>query len=283
MSERTDPSPEAPRGDADLPEAPPAEAQPAETQPRSEAAPIAAIAPIGGAAPTADAAPATEAAVADQVGDAADPLPVAADQPIDAPLPPRRFWLLAVIALVVYVLDQLTKIIAVANLTSGGESPRILGGLIYFSLIRNPGAAFSMATGMTWVLAIIAVIVVVVIIRIAARLRSVWWAVSLGLILGGALGNLTDRIFRSPGFFRGHVVDFVSVFGPNAEHFPIFNVADSAITVGGILLVVTALQGIEFDGSRAPHKTKAERQVAGPVADRKPSDRTPSDRNVTDG
>ena len=71
-----------------------------------------------------------------------------------------------------------------------------------------------MATGMTWVLAIVASIVVVVIIRIATRLRSVWWAVSLGLILGGALGNLTDRIFRSPGFFRGHVVDFVSVFGP---------------------------------------------------------------------
>ena len=206
-----------------------------------------------------------------------------ADRPIDAPQPPRRFWLLAVIALVVYVLDQLTKIIAVANLTTGGDSPRILGGLIYFSLIRNPGAAFSMATGMTWVLAIVASIVVVVIIRIATRLRSVWWAVSLGLILGGALGNLTDRIFRSPGFFRGHVVDFVSVFGPNGEHFPIFNVADSAITVGGILLVVTALQGIEFDGSRAPRKAKAERQVAGPVADRKPSDRTPSDRNVTDG
>jgi signal peptidase II len=184
-----------------------------------------------------------------------------------------------VIALVVYLLDQLTKIIAVANLTTGGDSPRILGGLIYFSLIRNPGAAFSMATGMTWVLAIVASVVVVVIIRIATRLRSVWWAVSLGLILGGALGNLTDRIFRSPGFFRGHVVDFVSVFGPNGVHFPIFNVADSAITVGGILLVLTALQGIEFDGSRAPHKAKAGR----PVADTEPADSNPADGNPADG
>jgi signal peptidase II len=197
--------------------------------------------------------------------------------PVDPPLRPRRFWLLAVIALVVYVLDQLTKIIAVANLTPGGDSPRILGGLIYFSLIRNPGAAFSMATGMTWVLAIVASIVVVVIIRIATRLRSVWWAVSLGLILGGALGNLTDRIFRSPGFFRGHVVDFVSVFGPNAEYFPIFNVADSAITIGGILLVLTALQGIEFDGSRAPRKARARSSVGGQAADRPPTDGSATD------
>ena len=69
-------------------------------------------------------------------------------------------------------------------------------------------------------------------------------------MLGGAIGNLIDRIFRSPGFLQGHVVDFVSVFGPNAEYFPIFNVADSAITIGGISLVVTALLGIDFDGTR---------------------------------
>jgi signal peptidase II len=204
------------------------------------------------------------------------------------PLPPHRFWLLALIAFVVYLLDQLTKIIVVANLTPG-ESPKILGGLIYFSLIRNPGAAFSMATGMTWVLAVIAVIVVVVIIRIATRLRSVWWAVSLGLILGGALGNLTDRIFRSPGFFRGHVVDFISVFGPDGQYFPIFNVADSAITVGGILLVLTALQGIEFDGSRSGKRAKATERPAPerpaperPAPERPTPDRPAPDRPATD-
>jgi signal peptidase II len=163
--------------------------------------------------------------------------------------------LLAVIALSVVALDLITKIIAVALLTPG-ESPRILGGLVYFSLIRNPGAAFSMATGMTWLLALVAIGVVVVIIRMAPRLRSTAWAVSLGLVLGGACGNLIDRIFRSPGFLQGHVVDFVSVFGPNAQYFPVFNVADSAITIGGISLVVTALLGIDFDGTRTKDRKK---------------------------
>jgi len=156
------------------------------------------------------------------------------------------------------VLDLLTKIIAVALLTPY-ESVRILGGLVYFSLIRNPGAAFSMATGMTWLLALVAIGVVVVIIRMAPRLRSAAWAVSLGLVLGGAIGNLIDRIFRSPGFLQGHVVDFVSVFGPNAQYFPVFNVADSAITIGGISLVITALLGIDFDGT----KVRARKSGAG--------------------
>ena len=168
---------------------------------------------------------------------------------------PRRVALLAIIALSVVALDLITKIIAVALLTPG-ESPRILGGLVYFSLIRNPGAAFSMATGMTWLLALVAIGVVVVIIRMAPRLRSTAWAVSLGLVLGGACGNLIDRIFRSPGFLQGHVVDFVSVFGPNAQYFPVFNVADSAITIGGISLVVTALLGIDFDGTRTKDRKK---------------------------
>ena len=175
-----------------------------------------------------------------------------------APEHPRRVVLLAVVALSVVALDLITKIIAVALLTPG-ESPRILGGLVYFSLIRNPGAAFSMATGMTWLLALVAIGVVVVIIRMAPRLRSTAWAISLGLVLGGACGNLIDRIFRSPGFLQGHVVDFVSVFGPNAQYFPVFNVADSAITIGGISLVITALLGIDFDGT----KVRARKSGAG--------------------
>jgi len=173
------------------------------------------------------------------------------------PTASRKWGLVLVLAVFVLVADQITKVIAVANLTEGGESPRILGGLVYFSLIRNAGAAFSIGTGMTWILAIVAIAVVVVIIRMASKLRSAMWATSLGLILGGALGNLSDRIFRSPGVMRGHVVDFVSVFGPNAEHFPVFNVADSAITIGGVLLVLTALLGIEFDGTRPRHEHRA--------------------------
>jgi signal peptidase II len=173
---------------------------------------------------------------------------------------PRRVGLLAAIAGTVVILDLLTKIIVVATIDPN-QPVKVLGGLIYFSLIRNPGAAFSMATGMTWLLALVAIVVVIVIIRMAPRLRSTPWAISLGLVLGGAIGNLIDRIFRAPGILQGHVVDFVSVFGPNAEYFPVFNVADSAITIGGISLVITALLGIDFDGTstRKAHGSKDER------------------------
>jgi signal peptidase II len=172
---------------------------------------------------------------------------------------PRRVGLLAAIAGTVIILDLLTKIIVVATIDPN-EPVKVLGGLVYFSLIRNPGAAFSMATGMTWLLALVAIAVVIMIIRMAPRLRSTPWAISLGLVLGGAIGNLIDRIFRAPGILQGHVVDFVSVFGPNAEYFPVFNVADSAITIGGISLVITALLGIDFDGTstRKPRDIKGE-------------------------
>ena len=90
-----------------------------------------------------------------------------------------------------------------------------------------------------------------VIVRTARRLYSTGWAITLGLVLGGALGNLIDRIFRDPGFLRGGVVDFLSVFGPDGSVLPVFNVADSAIVCGGILGAVMALRGIDFDGSRA--------------------------------
>jgi len=179
--------------------------------------------------------------------------------PPEVAVKPRRVGLLAAIAGTVVILDLLSKIIVVATIDPN-EPVRVLGGLVYFSLIRNPGAAFSMATGMTWLLALVAIVVVIVIIRMAPRLRSTPWAVSLGLVLGGAIGNLIDRIFRSPGILQGHVVDFVSVFGPNAEYFPVFNVADSAITIGGISLVITALLGIDFDGTstRKPRESKGE-------------------------
>lgn len=161
----------------------------------------------------------------------------------------RPVLLLAGLALFVIVLDLLTKIIVVSTLTPG-SSVRTLGGLVYLSLIRNAGAAFSMATGMTWVLSLVVIAVIVGIVRMAARLRSFAWAVALGLVLGGAVGNLIDRVFRAPGFLRGHVVDFISVFGPDGKHFAIFNVADSAITCGGAVLVLTALSGIDADGTR---------------------------------
>jgi signal peptidase II len=176
-----------------------------------------------------------------------------------APLPPRRVWVLALVAPVVLLLDILTKVLAVATLEDR-PPVRLLGGLVNLVLVRNPGAAFSMATGYTWVLSIIALGVVVVIVRISRKLRSVGWAIALGLVLGGALGNLVDRIFRAPGPLQGHVVDILSVVRTDGSFFPVFNLADSSIVCGGILLVLLALTGRELDGTRAD---TAEREPAG--------------------
>ena len=170
--------------------------------------------------------------------------------------PARRGLLLLVAAITVYALDLVTKIIVVATLE--GEPPvRLLGGAVYLQLVRNPGAAFSMATGMTWLLSLVALGVVVAIIWIVPKLRSTGWALGLGLVLAGALGNLTDRIFRAPGVLQGHVVDFVSVFAPNAEVFPVFNVADSGICVGGGLIVLMAVLGRDYDGTLTSTKAKS--------------------------
>jgi len=172
--------------------------------------------------------------------------------------------LLALIAVTVLVGDILTKIIGVARLE--GEQPvRVLGGLVYLQLVRNPGAAFSLATGYTWVLTLVAAAVVVVIIRVSRRLRSTGWAVSLGLILGGALGNLTDRIFRAPGPLQGHVVDTVSLFAPDGRVWPVFNLADACIVTGGVLLVLLALLGRELDGTRSSSRKTSgnEREPSG--------------------
>ncbi|KAA9151204.1 signal peptidase II [Amycolatopsis acidicola] len=170
-----------------------------------------------------------------------------------APRPKRRVLVLAVVALLAYVLDQVTKAVVVSNLE--GHAPvRALGGLVYLQLLRNPGAAFSMATGMTWVLAIVAIGVVVTLIWFAKRLRSVGWAIGLGLVLAGALGNLTDRLFRAPGPLLGHVVDWISVFEPDGQAWPVFNVADSCICVGAVLIVLLSLLGRDYDGTKRAEK-----------------------------
>ncbi len=184
----------------------------------------------------------------------------AADQEI-ATVPPgttppsrRAVWLLGIVATAVLLIDLVSKLIVVAELRPG-HSPRILGGAVYFSLTRNPGAAFGVAGGMTVIFALLAAVMIIAIIRTAPRLNSLLWGVSLGLLLGGAAGNLSDRIFRSPSFLRGEVVDFISAFGPDGDHYPIFNLADSAITIGVVLLVVTSLFGIGIDGRRGGRTT----------------------------
>ena len=172
--------------------------------------------------------------------------PAAPPAPADpAPPPRRRMVMLVVTAVLVLALDVATKVLVVATMTDGQRIP-LLGDTVSLYLIRNSGAAFSLATGLTWVLTLVAIAVVVGIVRFARRLRSPGWAIALGLVLGGALGNLGDRFFRAPGPLEGHVVDFVSI-----GWWPVFNAADSAICCGGALLVVLALAGVEIDGRRA--------------------------------
>jgi signal peptidase II len=161
----------------------------------------------------------------------------------------RRTGLLAATAAGTLLLDVLSKIAVVAVL-EGRPPVELLGGGLYLIVYRNPGAAFSMATGFTWLLSLIALGVVVAIVRLAPRLRSTGWALGLGLVLGGALGNLVDRLLRGPGPLRGHVVDFLSLLAPDGSVWPVFNLADSAIVCGGVTLVVLAATGRDFDGSR---------------------------------
>lgn len=161
-----------------------------------------------------------------------------------------RTRVLTLVAVAVLLADLASKLVVVAKIPPG-QDIRVLGGLVYLTQLRNVGAAFSFAEGATVLFSLIAVAVTVVIIRTARRLYSTGWAVTLGLVLGGAVGNLIDRLFREPGFLRGGVVDFVSVFAPDGRIWPVFNVADSAIVCGGILGVLLAVRGVEFDGSRA--------------------------------
>jgi signal peptidase II len=151
---------------------------------------------------------------------------------------------LLTVALVVLAIDLATKLVAVATLTET-EMVEVLDGALTLRLVRNPGAAFGVAQGLTIALTVIAVCVILVILRISRRLRSPGWAVGLGMVLGGAIGNLIDRLFREPGPLRGHVVDFLEL-----PHFPVFNVADSAIVTGGVLMVLLSLFGITYDGRR---------------------------------
>lgn len=152
---------------------------------------------------------------------------------------------LITIAACVVLIDIIVKTVMVATLDPDRPT-RIIGDVVTLHLIRNSGAAFSMAEGYTWILTIVALVVVAVIIRFGGRLRSAWWVAGLGLVLGGALGNLVDRMFRSPGPLRGEVVDFISV-----GWWPVFNTADCAVVTGAVLLVALSVLGFDYDGSRS--------------------------------
>jgi signal peptidase II len=182
----------------------------------------------------------------------------AVDEPAPGPKPRlsgRAVAVLGATALVAVALDQWVKWLSTENLEEG-HPVRILGGLIYLSLLRNSGAAFSLGSDYTWVFPVITLIVIGWIGYMATRLRSLPWALALGLVLGGALGNLIDRLFRAPGFLHGHVVDMVSLFGPYAEYFAVFNIADSCLSVGVVLAVLLELTGRQRDGSRISVRKK---------------------------
>ncbi|MCW4384287.1 signal peptidase II [Salinibacterium sp. SYSU T00001] len=152
---------------------------------------------------------------------------------------------LVCVAILVYGADQLSKHWVVTTLPERVSEP-VLGELLQFTFVRNPGAAFSLASGSTWIFSIAAAVVTVVILVFARRIRALSWALLFGMLLGGVLGNLTDRLLREPGFGVGHVIDFIEVWG-----FPaIFNIADIFIVSSMGLFVILTLRGVRLDGTR---------------------------------
>lgn len=167
---------------------------------------------------------------------------------------PRLVWVTLGVAALVIVIDQATKAWALATLQpriASGEGPiEVVGTWFRLTFVENTGAGFGIGAGFTWLFAIIAFVVAIVIIRTATRLGSMPWAIALGGLLGGAVGNLIDRLIRPPGFGaeyagpgQGYVVDFLQL--PN---WPVFNVADMAIVGSAILMVILTIRGVELSG-----------------------------------
>jgi signal peptidase II len=171
----------------------------------------------------------------------------------------RALLLLAAVAVGVYGIDQGSKLLITQNLEIGDLVP-VLGEVLQLHYVTNSGAAFSLATGFTWILSIVAVAVILVIIVFAPRIKSLAWATMFGLVLGGALGNVTDRLFREPSFGQGHVVDFIQVWG-----FPaIFNGADIAVVSSMGLFILLSLRGVGLDGTRTPMVKTTAKPAADP-------------------
>lgn len=171
---------------------------------------------------------------------------------------PLRPWVVgtvvAVLAIAVLIADQVTKHLALEHLPL--EQPvHIIGNVLIFYLVRNAGAAFSLGSNVTWVFTLaLAVVAVIIIVLVGTRVRARSWTIILGLLLGGVLGNLSDRLLREPGFGVGHVVDFINVpwLMPAT-----FNVADSFITTMMIGVALLVLLGVRLDGTRQ-RRTKAD-------------------------
>lgn len=157
----------------------------------------------------------------------------------------RRWRTLLGVALIVWILDLTTKIWAV-NTLSSRSNVKLLGDFFQLTFVQNSGAAFSFASGATVFLSIFSFTVLLVVLYFAPSITSKGWAVVLGLVMGGILGNLGDRIFREPGFLRGHVIDWMQL-----PRWPVFNIADCAIVIAALISVVLSARNI-------PPITKAE-------------------------
>ena len=156
---------------------------------------------------------------------------------------PVRWVEFAAVAVLLLVIDQLTKLWAVAKLVPG-QPQDLVGSLLRLNLIRNPGAAFSTCTEYTWFFTTLSIVATLGVLWFARRVRHRGWAIALGILVAGISGNLFDRMLRAPGFYSGHVVDFLQL--PN---WPIFNVADMCINVAAVLIVILSFKGIGLDGS----------------------------------
>jgi signal peptidase II len=145
---------------------------------------------------------------------------------------------------VALAVDAASKAYAVHELA--GRAPvQVVGDLLRLTYARNPGAAFSTGTAYTPVISAVAVVAAIVVGWLLRRVRSLGWAWAFGLLLAGIVGNLADRIFRDPGPFHGHVVDFIQL-----PHWPVFNVADICINLAAALILLQAVRGVRLDGSR---------------------------------
>ena len=178
---------------------------------------------------------------------------------------------LAIVAILSLLIDQVTKYLAVTRLDLGERIP-VIGDLLGWRLVYNPGAALSLGTGVTWIFTVVMVVVSVAVMVVAKRIGSMPWAIALGALLGGALGNLTDRLVREPGFGVGHVVDFIDygVF--------IGNVADIAIVGAAIAIVALSLFGQSWDGKPEEKSgTSVENNLDGEEPTSEPEGKEPSE------
>lgn len=172
--------------------------------------------------------------------------------------------IVAILAAVVLAADQFTKYLALQNLPLEQPVP-ILGDFLIFYLVKNPGAAFSLGESVTWIFTIALTAVAIGIVWLAAtRIRSRLWAVGLGLLLGGVLGNLTDRMLREPGFPVGHVIDFINTPWMMPA---IYNVADIFIVSMMIGVAILVVAGLGFDGRRERRVATADGPEAAPDSD----------------